>query len=139
MPTVMDNNANPNLKKILLVDDDQALRQLYNLELSGRKYTVLEADNGEVGITKAKSEHPDLILLDVMMPQLDGVATLAKLKGDPDTQTIPVIMLTNFGQENLVQQAFSLGATDYLLKYKVTPAEMADKVAEILSPKSPAV
>lgn len=135
----MDNNANPNLKKILLVDDDQALRQLYNLELSGRKYTVLEADNGEVGITKAKSEHPDLILLDVMMPQLDGVATLAKLKGDPDTQTIPVIMLTNFGQENLVQQAFSLGATDYLLKYKVTPAEMADKVAEILSPKSPAV
>ena len=135
----MDNNPDSVQKKILLVDDDMALRQLYSLELSSRNYTVLEAENGEVGIAKAKSDQPDLILLDIMMPQLDGVAALSKIKGDIETKGIPVIMLTNFGQENLVQQAFSLGAIDYLLKYKVTPAEMADKVTEVLSPKPAAV
>ncbi len=135
----MDNNPDSVQKKILLVDDDMALRQLYSLELSSRNYTVLEAENGEVGIAKAKSDRPDLILLDIMMPQLDGVAALSKIKGDTETKGIPVIMLTNFGQENLVQQAFSLGAVDYLLKYKVTPAEMADKVTEVLSPKPAAV
>lgn len=119
--------------KILLVDDDEALRQLYNLELSGRKFETVEAVDGEDGLSKAKSEKPNLILLDVMMPKLDGLATLTKLKADPLTKDIFVVMLTNFGQENLVQQALNLGATDYLLKYKVTPSEMADKVAQILA------
>lgn len=130
-----DNNSTP--KKILLIDDDQALQQLYELELVSRGYTVFKAENGSDGIAKAKDNVPDLILLDIMMPQLDGVATLGQIKSEQSLQTIPVIMLTNFGQENLVQQAFSLGATDFLLKYKVTPAEMADKVAEVLAPKTP--
>ncbi len=122
-------------KKVLLVDDDQALRQLYVTELTSRKYETIEAANGQEGISKAKSEKPDLILLDVMMPDLDGIATLTTLKQDLALKGIPVMMLTNFGQENLVKQAFSLGATDYLLKYKVTPAEMADKVAQLFNSK----
>ncbi len=121
------------MKKILLIDDDNALRQLYAVELGSKKYTVVEASDGEQGLAVAKKENPDLILLDIMMPKLDGVATLTQLKQDAATNKIPVIMLTNFGQENLVKQAFASGATDYLLKYKVTPAEMADKVGQVLA------
>lgn len=121
--------------KVLLVDDDQALLQLYSLELTGRQYDVVTALDGSAGVDKAKTEKPDVILLDVMMPKTDGIAALSKLKADTDLSKIPVIMLTNFGQENLVQQAFTLGASDYLLKYKVTPAEMAEKVAQVLTSK----
>lgn len=122
-------------RKILLVDDDQALRQLYSVELSGRQYDVATAADGDEGVTKAQTDKPDIILLDIMMPKTDGIAALAKIKADPNLKNTPVIMLTNFGQENLVQQAFSLGAVDYLLKYKVTPAEMAEKVASVLTAK----
>lgn len=121
--------------KVLLVDDDQALRKLYTIELSGRQYTVAEAVDGQDGVDKAKSEKPDLILMDIMMPKLDGIAALSKMKSDAAIKSIPVIMLTNFGQESLVQQAFALGAADYLLKYKVTPAEMAEKVNQVLKAK----
>ncbi len=122
------------MKKILLVDDDQSLRQLYNVELS-KNYTVVEAVDGEDGLFKAKSEKPDLVLLDVMMPKVDGIAFLGKAKEDPDISEIPIVMLTNFGQENLIQQAFNLGITDYLLKYKVTPEEMSQKVNQVLNSK----
>lgn len=120
-------------KKILLIDDDAALRQLYALELSTRGYQAVEASDGQEGLVKAQSEEPDLILLDIMMPKLDGIATLTQIKQDAAISKIPIIMLTNFGQEDLVKQAFSLGAGDYILKYKVTPAEMGDKVKEILA------
>jgi CheY-like chemotaxis protein len=126
------------MAKILLVDDDQALRQLYTIELTGRQYEVVVGADGDEGIAKAKSEKPDIILLDIMMPKTDGIAALSKIKADEESKKIPVIMLTNFGQENLVQQAFSLGAVDYLLKYKVTPAEMAEKVVQVLSAPPPA-
>lgn len=122
------------MAKILLVDDDNALRQLYAVEL-GKKHTVMEASDGQQGLSQVRAQKPDLILLDIMMPNLDGVATLTKLKEDPETSKIPVVMLTNFGQENLVQQAFSAGATDYLLKYKVTPAEVSEKVDQVLATK----
>lgn len=122
------------MTKILLVDDDNALRQLYAVEL-GKKHTVIEASDGQQALTQIKSTRPDLILLDIMMPNLDGVATLTKLKEDPEISKIPVVMLTNFGQENLVQQAFSAGAIDYLLKYKVTPAEVSGKVDQVLTAK----
>lgn len=123
------------MAKILLADDDQALRQLYSLELTNQQYSIVEAVDGDDCLEKAKTEKPDLILLDIMMPKTDGIAALSKLKADEELKAIPVIMLTNFGQENLVQQAFSLGAADYLLKYKVTPAEMADKVNQVLTAK----
>lgn len=123
------------MSKILLVDDDQSLRQLYNVELS-KTNQVIEAVDGEDGLIKAKSEKPDLILLDVMMPKIDGIAYLTKIKEDKDLADIPIIMLTNFGQENLIQQAFNLGITDYLLKYKVTPEEMSQKVNQVLNSKN---
>lgn len=121
--------------KILLIDDDQSLRQLYSLELTNKGFETVEAVDGDDGLIKAKAEKPNLILMDVMMPKTDGIATLGKIKQDPELKGIPVLMLTNFGQENLVQQAFSLGADDYLLKYKVTPMEMTEKVEQLLAAK----
>lgn len=123
------------MAKILLVDDDSAVLQLYAVELKGKGYTVVTAADGEEGLGVAAKEKPNLILLDIMMPKMDGMALLSKLKEDADLKVIPVVMLTNFGQESMVQQAFTLGATDYLLKYKVTPAEMAEKIDQVLSAK----
>ncbi len=126
----MDNQGK---KKILIVDDDSALRRLYSVELTTRNFNVVEAADGKEGYSKATTESPDLILLDVMMPQMDGIALLTQIRQADALKEVPVIMLTNFGQENLIQQAFDLGATDYLLKYKVTQSEMADKINQILS------
>lgn len=123
------------MAKILLVDDDKAVLQLYGVELTGKGHTVETAVNGEEGLTAAAKDKPNLILLDIMMPKMDGIALLSKLKEDVNLKSIPVLMLTNFGQENMVQQAFTLGAADYLLKYKVTPSEMAEKVDQVLSAK----
>lgn len=123
------------MAKILLVDDDDTVLALYGVELKGKGHTVVTAVNGEEGLTAAMKDKPNLILLDIMMPKMDGMALLSKLKEDANLKTIPVLMLTNFGQENMVQQAFTLGATDYLLKYKVTPSEIAEKVDQVLSAK----
>lgn len=123
------------MAKVLLIDDDSAILQLYGVELKGKGHTVLTASNGEEGLTAAVKESPNVILLDIMMPKMDGIALLSKLKEEATLKSIPVIMLTNFGQENMVQQAFTLGATDYLLKYKVTPSEMAEKVNQVLLAK----
>lgn len=123
------------MAKILLVDDDSALLTLYGTELKSKGHQVVTASDGDDGLSKAVKEKPNLILLDIMMPKMDGIALLTKLKEEKDLNSIPVVMLTNFGQENLIQQAFSLGATDYLLKYKVTPSEMAEKVGQVLNSK----
>ena len=123
------------MDKILLVDDDEALRQLYSAELINKGYQVVVASDGDEGLEKAKAEKPNLILLDIMMPKTDGIAALTKIKQETELKDIPILMLTNFGQENLVKQAFDLGAADYLLKYKVTPAEMSEKVDQTLHAK----
>lgn len=123
------------MEKILLVDDDEALRQLYSAELITKGYQVVVASDGDEGLEKAKTEKPNLILLDIMMPKTDGITVLTKIKQEAELKNIPILMLTNFGQENLVKQAFDLGAADYLLKYKVTPAEMSEKVDQTLHAK----
>ncbi len=122
------------MSKVLIADDDAAVRKLYEIELKGKGYDVETAENGEEALRHVTSAKPDIILLDVMMPQKDGITTLKALKAHPTLATIPVIMLTNFGQEDIVKDALSSGATDYLLKYKITPSEMADKISQILSP-----
>ena len=120
-------------KTIMVVDDDAALRKLYNVELSTKGFNVVEAADGKEALSRIETEHPDLILLDLVMPNLDGVGLLTEMKNHDDWKGIPVIMLTNFGQENLVKQAYDLGVSDFLLKYKVTQEEMAQKISQTLS------
>lgn len=127
----MDNQA---LKKILLADDDEALLKLYEVEFKSKGFVVMTAKNGDECLQRVAAEMPDVILLDVMMPNKDGVATLRALKENETTAKIPVLMLTNFGQEDLIKNAMQLGANDYLLKYRVTPNEMSEKVTLLLNP-----
>ncbi|MEK7565486.1 MAG: response regulator [Patescibacteria group bacterium] len=116
--------------KILIIEDDTAISKLYSVELMTKGYTVEICSNGEEGYTKALTYLPDLILCDIMMPVLNGIETLKKIRANETTKNIPMLMLTNFGQENLVKEAFNNGATDYILKYQSTPAEVTEKVKQ---------
>ncbi|MBI4039207.1 response regulator [Candidatus Daviesbacteria bacterium] len=120
--------------KILLVEDDTSLSQLYKVELELKGYQVIIAADGQEGLDLAAKEKPDLVLLDVMMPKLNGLEALKRLKDNPETESIPVVVITNFGQEDIIKGAFDAGASDLVLKYQITPAELADKIKTIMAP-----
>lgn len=120
---------------ILLVEDDQFLANIYKtkFELEGFKVTV--AENGELGLKEVKKKKPDLVLLDVLLPKMDGFTVLEQIKSDEDTQDIPVILLTNLGQKDDVERGKELGAEDYLIKAHFKPSETVEKVRQILDKK----
>ncbi len=117
---------------VLLVEDDVFLANIYEkkFELEGFKTSV--ADNGEKGLAEAKRKQPDIILLDILLPKLDGFAVLSKLKADPATKDIPVILLTNLGQKDDVEKGLESGAVDYLIKAHFKPSEVVEKVRKVL-------
>ena len=115
-------------KKILIVEDETSIIQLYKLKFMEAKYEVFEASTGVAGLEIAKKEKPDIILLDIIIPQYDGFAVLEMLKQDPATKNIPVILLTNLAQEEDKNRGVKLGAKDYLVKANFTPSEVLKKV-----------
>ena len=102
--------------RILLVDDEPDIVETVSFMLQSRNYQVSIASGGQEGLEKAKNEHPDLLLLDIMMPDLDGYDVCMKLKADEDTKDIPIIMLTAKGESEAVLKSHSLGADDYVVK-----------------------
>lgn len=122
-------------KKILIVEDDEAIAKLYQTELQLKGFSVQTAPDGQSGYDLTINENFDLILLDIMMPVLNGIDTLKKLRENDKTKSVPVLMLTNFGQESLVKEAFNVGATDYVLKYQITPSELTERVYTLLGIK----
>lgn len=116
------------MAKILIVEDDQALYSLYATEFSLRGHETVWAKDGEDGLAKAKGGQFKLVLLDIMLPKANGLDILAQLKQDPTTKTLPVMILTNFGNEENVKRALEYGAEDFILKYKIVPSEVVDKV-----------
>ena len=120
------------MPKILIIEDDKFLRELIAKKLSGENFTIAEAVDGEEGIKKVKSEKPDLILLDLILPGIDGSDALSKIKDDPTLGSIPVIILSNLGQREDVERGLKLGAVDYLVKAHFTPNEIIDKVKNAL-------
>ncbi|MEJ8756964.1 response regulator [Pontibacter sp. H259] len=104
------------MKKILLIEDNQEIRENTAEILSLANYTVLEAENGKVGVELAKNEHPDLIICDIMMPQLDGYGVLHMLSKNPATSSIPFIFLTAKSEKEDFRKGMNLGADDYLTK-----------------------
>ena len=121
------------MAKLLLVDDDSLLVRMYQTKLEGEGHQVETADNGLAMFEKLGEYKPDLVLLDVMMPQMNGLEALTKLKNTPSLKSIPVIMLTNVGSsEEDSRQALELGAVSYLVKSDYTPKEVVQKVKEIL-------
>ncbi|OGH48250.1 MAG: hypothetical protein A3A51_04510 [Candidatus Levybacteria bacterium RIFCSPLOWO2_01_FULL_39_10] len=118
--------------KILMIDDDQAVLTLFSTALKKHGYDIVTAPDGKSGIEKAKTEKPDMILLDQVLPDIQGNEVLTTLKQDDATKSIPVAMLSNFGQTELVQKAINSGATDYILKYQIEPDELDTKIRDIV-------
>lgn len=118
--------------KILIVEDDGFLASIYaqKLELAG--YEVAFATNGEDGLKLVSKDRPDLVLLDLLMPQMDGFEVLEKLKGDPATKDIKVLVLTNLGQKEDVDRCLKLGAVGYIIKAHSLPEETVRRIQEIL-------
>jgi CheY-like chemotaxis protein len=120
-------------KTILLVDDDLTLRQMYEERLKQEGYNIVSAANGEEALAKAQSDNPCLIILDIMMPKLNGIDTMAKLRSDSSTKDIPVIILTALVQE-VDKLKDLMGPKDsYLIKSKEMPKDVIDKVAHALN------
>ena len=117
-------------KKILLVDDDPRMRALMRATL-GDDFELDEAGDGKEALTHVQSDPPDLILLDVIMPGMDGLETCALLKRDPKTNSIPVVILTGQGSQLDVRQGKEAGADDYFIK-PFSPTALLDKVYEVL-------
>jgi len=117
---------------ILIVEDDKFLRELIVQKLIKENYEVSEAIDGEQGIKKIKEEKPDLILLDLILPGIDGFEVLSKMKEDPSLASIPVIILSNLGQKEDVEKGLKLGAIDYLIKAHFTPGEIIEKIKKAL-------
>ncbi len=121
------------MPKVLLVEDDEMLHSMYTQKFEKEGYEVISAYNGSDGVKKAQTEKPALILMDIIMPKMDGFVALKKLKKKDETKDIPVIMLTNLGQEEDVKKGKELGADDYFIKANHTPAEVVAKVKELLN------
>jgi len=118
--------------KVLIVDDDENLSLIFETTLKKNGLQTILALNGKTGIDKAKIEKPDLILLDQVLPDISGNEILKTLKADSETQNIPILMLSNFSQEELVKEAINNGATDYIFKFQIEPQDLADKVKQAL-------
>jgi len=119
-------------QNILIIEDDSFLRDLLKKKLKSFGFGVLEAVDGDKGLKKVKEEKPDLILLDLLLPTTDGFEVLSKIKQDPTTSSIPVIILSNLGQKEDVDKGLSLGAMDYLIKAQSTPGDIVAKVITVL-------
>lgn len=118
--------------KILIIEDDYFIRELYERQLSKKDYEVIVAADGAEGLVKATDEKPNLILLDIMLPKLNGLDLLGTLKAKDETLNIPVVLLTNLGQESVIKEGFKLGAKGYLIKSAYTPEQIVAEVESFI-------
>lgn len=119
--------------RILLAEDDRFLRRAGEVSLKRAGYEVVTAGDGEEALQFARAQPPDLLLLDLIMPRMQGFQVLTELKKDPATAGIPVIILSNLGQEHDVQRAMEAGARAYLIKANLSMADLVRHVAEALA------
>lgn len=121
--------------KILVIEDDKFLRELIAKKLSLENFEISEAIDGEEGLKKIKQEKPNLVLLDLILPAMDGFEVLSEMREDPGISSIPVIILSNLGQREDIEKGLKLGAIDYLVKAHFTPNEIVEKVKQTLKVK----
>lgn len=122
--------------KILLAEDDKFISRAYQDGFKRAGFEVILAFNGNEALDKAREESPDLILLDLVMPSKNGFETLGDLKMDKDLKKIPVIVLSNLGQDSDIERAEELGAIDYMIKADFSMQEVVDKIKEYVVKKN---
>ncbi|MEK7150810.1 MAG: response regulator [Patescibacteria group bacterium] len=122
--------------KILLIEDDKFLIKLYSEKLVREGFEVSMAISGEEGLKKIERERPDLILLDIILPQKNGFDILSEVKLNPNTNSIPVIMLTNLGQDADIKTGMDLGAADYLIKTDFSINDLPERIRAVLAKHS---
>lgn len=118
--------------KILLVEDDSFLLSMYATKFELENFKVVMAEDGEKAVRLALKELPDIILLDINLPKMNGFDVLRQLKADNATAAIPVILLTNLSQKEDIEQGLKIGAQDYLIKAHFMPSEVVDKIKKVL-------
>ena len=122
--------------KVLLVEDDEFLAKIVTEKLVLSGFEALYAKDGSAALKAASAKLPDAILLDILIPKMDGFEVLQRLKNDPKTKHIPVLMLTNLGKREDVDRALKLGAAEYLIKAHFAPADMIDRLNKVLDKRS---
>ncbi|HOF42315.1 MAG TPA: response regulator [Candidatus Moranbacteria bacterium] len=124
-------------RTVLIAEDEEDLREMYTQALSGQGFEVLQAINGNEAIEwlERRGKEIDMVLLDIVMPALDGLETLEKIKKNESLKNIPIIVFTNLNNEEDKQQAFALGANGYFVKSQHTPAELVAKIKQFFSEK----
>lgn len=120
------------MKKILLVEDDPFLIDIYKKKLENSGFEVKVAKQGNKAIKLAIDERPDLIILDIVLPEMDGWEILKKLKSDNKTKNIQVVFLSNLGQKQEVEKGLKLGAIKYLIKAHYTPSDVVKEIKKIV-------
>lgn len=123
-----------NIKRILIIEDDKFLAKMLARMLESHKYETILAVTGKEGLIKASGEDVNLILLDIMLPDIDGFDLLETIKGNDKTKKIPVIIISNLGQPEDIQQGRALGAKDYLVKSDLSLDDVIKKVRKYLPP-----
>lgn len=123
----------PMATKVAIVEDDQAIAQMYRIKFEAEGFTVDTAENGKLGLALAESMKPDIILLDLMMPEMNGGEMLAKLRASDWGRNIKVVVLTNMGEQEIPQEVTNLGVSDVILKADMTPRQVADLVKKLLA------
>jgi len=117
---------------VLIVEDTELLRRMYSDRLAQDGYRVLSASDGLEALSVLRTDTPDLILLDLIMPKMSGLEVLELLKKDPRLKDVPVLILSNLGQDADMERGLSMGAVDYLIKNDARPADVAEKINAIL-------
>lgn len=119
-------------KKICIVEDEPSLLEMYQMKFTADGYQVVTASDGEAGLKVIKEEKPDLVLLDLVMPRMDGYQVLGALRKDPATAKTVVYIFSNLGQSSEVERGIAEGANGYFVKSNLTPSQLAEEVKKIL-------
>ena len=120
------------MKKILIVEDDPFIVDIYASQLKGQGYNVDTANAGEMALEKIKNNCPDLLLLDLLLPKMDGWEILKEMKKTKGMKSMPVIILSNLSQRAEVEKGLKMGAVKYLIKAHYTPSEVVDEIKKVI-------
>lgn len=124
------------MARILIIEDDEILVEMYEAKFKMEGFEVHRALNGKEGLEILKKEKPDLILLDILMPEMNGFEFLKNIKKEPNYHSVPVILLTNLGDPDIDkdrEMAYALGVRDYLIKSRHTPDEVVKRAKEVMA------